>query len=160
MKAKIAFLTLFFAFFTTGLFAAQIKTPTYDAVEKSAVNVAGSQAISYDDFQKIHHSGEPYVLIDVRKDVDFRAGHIEGAISIPLNTFTEQKIETYVPDKNTRIVVYCASFTCPMSVKATEFLKKAGFLHVLDYKGGTKEWQERGQTLKSLPPLEGQAVQK
>jgi rhodanese-related sulfurtransferase len=61
--------------------------------------------ISYDQFRKLYDSGNVLVL-DVRGDISYRAGHIPGAISLPFD-----QVEKKIPDlkKETRpIVTYCS----------------------------------------------------
>jgi phage shock protein E len=48
------------------------------------------------------------VLIDVRSTSEFNAGHIEGALSLPLDRL-QQDIHAAVPDKATPLVLYCLS---------------------------------------------------
>lgn len=45
------------------------------------------------------------VLIDVRMPKEFENGHIPGAINIPLRNI--KNIEDLVPDKETKLFVYC-----------------------------------------------------
>ncbi|WP_368501623.1 rhodanese-like domain-containing protein [Shewanella sp. 1_MG-2023] len=71
------------------------------------------------------------ILLDVRTEQEFAAGHLEGAINIPfevvLNKLTEQKLS-----KDTSIVLYCRSGR--RSGIATAELVKAGFTQ--SYNGG------------------------
>lgn len=50
----------------------------------------------------------PPVLIDVRTEGEFAAGHLHGAHLLPLDRFTEG-IEALVPHKQQPVVVYCRS---------------------------------------------------
>ena len=66
-------------------------------------------------------------------------------MSLPLAMIDEKTAEDMLGiDSN--IVVYCSSFACGASVSAAKKLQGNGFI-VLDYKGGLKEWQERGNVL-------------
>ena len=61
--------------------------------------------IPYDEFRKLYDSDKVLVL-DVRGDASYRAGHIPGAISLPLD-MVEKKIHEL--KKETRpIVTYCS----------------------------------------------------
>jgi rhodanese-related sulfurtransferase len=66
--------------------------------------------------------------------------HIEGSISVPLD-----KIESYAQklDKKTPIVVYCASYSCPISEKAWRIFTALGFTTVWAYEGGIAEWNQK-----------------
>jgi rhodanese-related sulfurtransferase len=67
--------------------------------------------------------------------------HIIGSVSIPLD-----KLERYAQtlDKKTPIVVYCASYKCPVSEKAWHIFNDLGFDSVWAYEGGIAEWNQRG----------------
>lgn len=67
--------------------------------------------------------------------------HIKGSMSVPLD-----KLEAYAEklDKKTPIVVYCASYNCPVSEKAWRILNALGFNNVWAYEGGLAEWSQKG----------------
>lgn len=46
-------------------------------------------------------------LVDVRTPGEYKAGHVPGAVNIPLNALEARLAE--LPDKNAEIVVYCRS---------------------------------------------------
>lgn len=111
-------------------------------IEKSNV-----EFISYDQFVKIRNSGEKYILVDVLSAESYNDGHIEGAASFPFETINEETAKAKL-DKGSKIIVYCASFQCHASTKATEVLLGLGYKAV-DYKGGLEEWKEKGNKLVS-----------
>jgi phage shock protein E len=49
-----------------------------------------------------------FVIIDVRTEAEWNAGHLDGAILIPYDRIT-QEITTAVVDKKTKIYLYCRS---------------------------------------------------
>lgn len=51
---------------------------------------------------------ENAILIDVRSPDEFKSGHIEGAVSLPLESITNA-IEQVANDKSIPVVVYCRS---------------------------------------------------
>ena len=51
---------------------------------------------------------EQIVILDVREPHEFAAGHLPGAINIPRGLL-EFKVFTVIPDRNTKICVYCKS---------------------------------------------------
>lgn len=94
------------------------------------------QTISAKEAKKIMDSGEPYVLVDVRTQMEYDEKHIEGAILIPNETIGNQPIEL-LPDKNATILVYCRSGN--RSKQAAEKLAALGYTNVLDF-GGIIDW--------------------
>lgn len=64
------------------------------------------------------------VVIDVRTEAEWNGGHLQGAVLIPHDKI-EQGITAVVPDKQTKIYLYCHSGR--RSGIAAEALKKAGY---------------------------------
>ncbi len=91
-----------------------------------------------------------YVLIDVREDVEYRSGHVESAIHIPLGQLTD-RIGVVVEDPNTEIVLYCA--TGARSGIGTVFLTGAGFANVSNMVGGFERWRAEDLPWKAPPGL-------
>ena len=74
------------------------------------------------------------LLLDVRTPAEFQAGHLDGAVNIPVQELTGRLREL---DADRNIVVYCKSGG--RSAGATQALKKAGFREVLDL-GAMRNW--------------------
>ena len=76
-------------------------------------------------------------LIDVREPSEFATGYIFGAQLIPLNTI-ESTIENILPEKDTKIFVYCRSGN--RSAQAAQILANLGYTNVYDI-GGIIDWE-------------------
>jgi sulfur-carrier protein adenylyltransferase/sulfurtransferase len=90
------------------------------------------------------------VFLDVRERDEWDEGHIPGAIHVPRGNL-ESRIENAVPDRGSRIVVYCASGA--RSAFATKTLEELGYVDVVNLSGGYVEWKRNGfptQLPKSL----------
>lgn len=84
-------------------------------------------------------NGEVTVL-DVRPSEEFRAGHIPGALSVPVG---ELKTRLKELPKHREIVAYCRGPYCVMAVEAVELLRKKGFVaHRMEQ--GVVDWRARG----------------
>lgn len=81
------------------------------------------------------------IVINVLSKDTYDDCHIDGSVNVP-----SDHLESYVKsfDKNRPIVVYCASYVCPASRNAWEFLKTLGFANVSAYEGGMAEWFQKG----------------
>ena len=79
------------------------------------------------------------VIIDVREPDEFAKGHIEGAISKPLSTLTDQ-LTSLDKHKKATILISCQNGT--RSAAAGKILAKAGFEQVSVITGGMQSWQE------------------
>jgi phage shock protein E len=73
----------------------------------------------------------PALVIDVRTEQEWRAGHLDGAILIP-HYRIEQEIAAVAPDKRTRIYLYCR--TGRRTGLAFEVLKRAGYGDLVNLK--------------------------
>jgi rhodanese-related sulfurtransferase len=119
---------------------------TYDFIGMEAREIVkGVKQITYDQFVRIRYSAEPYILLDVLPFRSFRDGHIEGAVSFPLETINEENA-SIILFADSKIITYSASNECYTSTAAAIKLTELGY-SVLDYKGGMKEWVEYGNML-------------
>jgi molybdopterin/thiamine biosynthesis adenylyltransferase/rhodanese-related sulfurtransferase len=82
------------------------------------------------------------VLIDVRENEEYEAGHIPGAKHVPRG-YLESRIEGAVPDHDQHVILYCASGQ--RSALAAHTLKEVlGYEHVESMTGGITLWKDRG----------------
>jgi len=81
-------------------------------------------------------SGEAMV-IDVRPPAEYDAGHIEGAINIPLESLTG-RLNKLPHDQE--IVAYCRGPYCMLAFEAVEALRKHGY-HARRLEDGYPEWK-------------------
>jgi rhodanese-related sulfurtransferase/DNA-binding transcriptional ArsR family regulator len=85
-------------------------------------------------------NGDDIVVLDVRPAVEFRAGHIAGARSIPI---TELGARIGEVPHDCEIVAYCRGPYCMFSDDAVALLRNRGFdAYRLDV--GLPEWQVAG----------------
>jgi rhodanese-related sulfurtransferase/DNA-binding transcriptional ArsR family regulator len=82
-------------------------------------------------------------LIDVRPDLEYRAAHIPGALSIPVVILPDRL--NALP-KRPEIVAYCRGPYCVMAYKAVEILRPAGY-RARRLEGGFMEWRRAGLPL-------------
>jgi rhodanese-related sulfurtransferase len=80
------------------------------------------------------------VLLDVRPEVEFRAGHLPGAVSIPLDEL-EPRLDELPSGK--LIVAYCRGPYCVFADEALELLSTHGW-NVARLEEGVAEWQLAG----------------
>lgn len=89
---------------------------------------------------------EEVVLLDVRPPEEFRAGHISGAVSVPLH---ELEFMLARLPKDQEIVAYCRGPYCVLSVQAVDLLNEKGF-HAVRLDEGVQDWKAMG-----LPVVSG-----
>jgi len=107
--------------------------------------MADYQTITSDELKQKIDGDEQFVLIDTLGDQSYERAHLPGAISIDAHgdNFVEN-VEQEVNDKDTEIIVYCASFSCQLSPQAAQKLVEAGYTNVVDFEGGLKDWAQSG----------------
>ena len=89
--------------------------------------------------------GEPFHLIDVREDHEFLRDHAKGACHLSKGII-ERDIETAVPDKEDKIVLYCGGGF--RSVLAADSLRQMGYVNVVSMAGGIRAWREAGYPIE------------
>lgn len=87
-------------------------------------------------------SGE-VIILDVRPEDEFTAGHLPYAISVPLSKLKERLKE--LPSK-TEIVAYCRGPYCVLAQEAVNLLVAKGF-KAQRMAEGVAEWREAGQKI-------------
>lgn len=103
--------------------------------------------ISVDALKQKIAGGEKFVLIDVRTEREYMAGHIQGAVWISRGTL-EFDIQELTTDPKADIVVYCRSGARgSLSMLA---LKDLGYENVKDLDGGFKNWVASGNNVYNM----------
>jgi rhodanese-related sulfurtransferase len=88
---------------------------------------------------------EPLMLIDVREDHEWPAGHIPGAVHLGKGVI-ERDIEHKIPDTTTQIVLYCSGgYRCALVADA---LQTMGYSNVYSLETGMQGWSDAGFDLK------------
>lgn len=86
-------------------------------------------------------AGDRFVLIDVREESEFVAGHAAGAIHLSKGII-ERDIEKTVPNPATPLVLYCGGGF--RSALAADALQKMGYTNVISMDGGWSAWVKAG----------------
>jgi len=92
--------------------------------------------ISAEEAYKMMQDSDEFILLDVRRDEEFRDEHIEGAVLIP-DYEIESRAAAELPDKDALILVYCRSGR--RSADAVNKLVGMGYMNVYDF-GGIIDW--------------------
>jgi rhodanese-related sulfurtransferase len=82
------------------------------------------------------------VLVDARDTLAYEAGHIPGAVSLPVDAFNE-KIAAFTASipKTRPLVFYCASIRCRLAHEAAVLLSgQFGYTDVREMPCGYAEW--------------------
>jgi rhodanese-related sulfurtransferase len=111
------------------------------------VNEAKSRVKETDiaGYKKMLADGAKAVLIDVREDSEWAAGHAAGAVHLGKGVI-ERDIETKVPYKGAKLVLYCGGGY--RSALAADSLQQMGYTDVISLDGGWRAYQQSGLPLE------------
>lgn len=91
--------------------------------------------VTMEQLKKMQNDG--IIIIDVRSPLEYKEGHIEGAISIPEYEI-KSNIDKYIKDKNKEMILYCQ--TGHRSKKAQKELKKMGYNNIFNLYNGIENY--------------------
>ena len=77
------------------------------------------------------------LILDVREQDEYDAGHIPGALLLPVGSITQTAAEALIPQKDTPVLVYCRSGN--RSKTASAALAGLGYTQVYEF-GGITTW--------------------
>jgi rhodanese-related sulfurtransferase len=95
-------------------------------------NEKGYKQMKMAEAMQYMQQNDDYILVDVRRQDEYDAGYIPGAICIPNETITDKDIPE-LPNKDEKILVYCRSGN--RSVQASEKLVKLGYTNIIEIGG-------------------------
>lgn len=93
-------------------------------------------------------------LLDVRPEDEFVAGHLPGAINIPLRELEERLAEL---PRDHEIIAYCRGPYCVLSFEAVAALRERGF-RVRRFEVGYPEWKAAGLPVEATDSSIGGAA--
>jgi len=132
MKKIVSFFALAFSVLMLSACAAPataaVSTPTAPPVEYRKISAADAKARM--------DSGDEIIILDVRTEEEYDAGHITDAILVPNETIIDEQPEL-LPDLDAEILVYCRSGN--RSAQAAKKLIAIGYTNVVDF-GGIIDW--------------------
>ena len=96
----------------------------------------GYTRISQEEARKMMELEDGHVILDVRRQDEYDAGHIPGAILIPNESIGTERPEE-LPDLDQIISIYCRSGN--RSKQAAKKLSDLGYTNVYEF-GGINEW--------------------
>ena len=92
--------------------------------------------ISQETAMQMMKEDDGHIIIDVRRQDEYDAGHIPGAILIPNETIVRERPEQ-LPDLDQIILIYCRSGN--RSKQAAQKLLDMGYTHIYEF-GGILTW--------------------
>lgn len=105
------------------------------------------ETVDYEELVRRVDAGEA-VIIDVRPEEEYAAGHVPGALSVSLERLTEKLDEL---PRDTPILAYCRGRYCVLSHEATRALSERGYT-IARLPEGIAEWKAAGVALETINP--------
>ena len=104
----------------------------------NAVYVAGGapmtfKMVSMTEGIEIAKKNPDAIIVDVRRDDEYKAGHIPGAILLTMETITAETAAKVMPDKNQMILIYCRSGR--RSKIAAQKVLDLGYTNIIEFGG-------------------------
>ena len=94
--------------------------------------------VDIDEGLRLREGG--HVLVDVREPFEWDAGHVPGALHIPLGNLPESLAQ--LPDRDAGILLHCRSGA--RSGRAAEYLVAQGYTNVANLDALISDWPARG----------------
>ena len=85
------------------------------------------------------------IIVDVRRDDEYKAGHIPGAVLLTMETITAETAAKVLPDKNQMILIYCRSGR--RSKIAAQNLLDLGYTNLIEF-GGILDYKGKMEIIK------------
>jgi rhodanese-related sulfurtransferase len=118
-------------------------------VERLAADYLGArdrlEPVGREELARRLEDGEPVVILDVRPASEHAAGHLPGAVSIPVEELRRRLAEL---PRDREIVAYCRGPYCAFAHEAVELLRNKGFA-ARRLEDGLPEWQAAGLAVTS-----------
>lgn len=99
-------------------------------VENTYQQITQEEAKNMMDTQEV-------IVLDVREQDEFDAGHIPGAVLLPVGTITKATAASVIQDFDSVVLVYCRSGN--RSKTASKALVELGYTGVYEF-GGINTW--------------------
>lgn len=132
----------------------QINYAGFRSLAGEVESIRAQRLVSLVDFQRM--AREPNtIILDARSADAYAAGHIEGAINLPLTDFTDASLRATLLDPNVRILIYCnnnfSNNAAPVVLKRVELaLNIQTFINLHGY--GYRNVYELGEVVDFNDP--------
>lgn len=97
--------------------------------------------IDIDAYKKMVAAGDAHVLVDVREESEWAAGHAAGAVHMGKGVI-ERDVESKIPNKDAVLVLYCGGGF--RSALVADNLRKMGYVNPISLDGGWRAISQSG----------------
>ncbi|GAB1410263.1 hypothetical protein MASR1M90_14170 [Desulfovibrionales bacterium] len=111
---------------------------------------APDATISLDEAQALHARSQA-LFVDARDALTYAQGHIQGAVSLPVDDFPFVFPALQSRLVSQPLVIYCDGASCTLSVELISLLKAQGLTTLVELHDGWTAWSQAG-----LPTTSGE----
>lgn len=111
-------------------------TPSHQVADEGGMEKLPYLQIDQETAKRMMEADDGHVIVDVRRQDEYDAGHIPGAILIPNESIVSERPEE-LPDLNQIILIYCRSGR--RSKEAAQKLADMGYVNIYEF-GGIIDW--------------------
>ena len=111
--------------------------PAAQTPQKETTTMAKYVMISPEEAKEMMDERNDILILDVREDHEYKAGHVPGAKLLPLDSIAEDTAAAVIPAKDTTTLIYCRSGR--RSKIAADKLAELGYTDLFEF-GGIIDW--------------------
>jgi hypothetical protein len=78
----------------------------FQSIVVNSAQIREKGRLTEKEFIQAMESGD-YVLLDARSAAKYKLRHIKSAINLPFTEFTEADLKRFIPDKGSKVLIYC-----------------------------------------------------
>lgn len=114
------------------------------AAQDAPIQIKGAVTVNAQQIIDLITKTPDIVILDNRKQEDFAAGHIEGAVRLIDTDVTPDALAKAIKAKDAPVLFYCNGLKCGRAAKAAEKAIELGYNKVYYYALGMDEWNKQG----------------
>lgn len=119
----------------------------HKATCESKGKTAGVPEVDTAGLKELLAKGDAVTVLDARSGKWDDGQRIAGAKSLNADT-PDEEVAKALPDKDAKIVTYCAGVKCPASHALADKLTKLGYKNVTEYPEGIEGWVKAGNEVQ------------
>ncbi len=98
------------------------------------------QSVTAEEVKQALDAKEDVTIVDVRTPEEYKKGHLDGSLLLPVDTVSKQAA-SLLKDKKKTLYVYCLSGS--RSMQATDILLKLGYTKAFNMTSGLLAWRAK-----------------
>lgn len=106
--------------------------------------IEGAETVTAEDIFTLVEEKDNLVIIDSRKERDYKEGHIQDAVRLINTEANPETMAEVIPSMDTPVLIYCNGPRCGRAAKTTKKAVDAGYTEVYYYYNGMNEWNDMG----------------